>query len=64
MTPPAEPPSRTAQSSPIKGGAADARRPQSSGGSERSEPTKKKGMGVKEMEAVSTPGSLRLVTCR
>ncbi|KAH6680054.1 hypothetical protein F5X68DRAFT_212523 [Plectosphaerella plurivora] len=55
MTPPTEPPSRTAQSSPIKGGAADARRPLSSGGSERSEPTKKKGMGVKEMEAtVST----------
>ncbi|KAG7143109.1 hypothetical protein HYQ45_000576 [Verticillium longisporum] len=48
----AEPPTRTAQSSPVKAGSADGRRPGSSGSSE---PSKKKGMGVKEMEAtVST----------
>ncbi|KAM0274396.1 hypothetical protein ACHAQH_007898 [Verticillium albo-atrum] len=43
---------RTAQSSPVKAGSVDGRRPGSSGSSE---PSKKKGMGVKEMEAtVST----------
>ncbi|KAM0335093.1 hypothetical protein ACHAQA_000128 [Verticillium albo-atrum] len=48
----AEPLTRTSQSSPVKAGSVDGRRPGSSGSSG---PSKKKGMGVKEMEAtVST----------
>lgn len=48
-------PSRHAQSSPVKGESVDGRRPRSSGGN--GESTKSKGMGAKEMEAVSSPGS-------
>lgn len=40
---------RAVQSSPVRTGAADSRRPRSSGGGE---PTKKKGLGLKEMEQV------------
>lgn len=47
-------PPRHAQSSPVKGESVDGRRPRSSGGN--GESTKGKGMGAKEMEAVSSPG--------
>lgn len=46
---------QTGRSSPAKASSTDGKRPQSSAGSERSESSKKKGMGVKEMEAVSVP---------
>lgn len=50
---------RTVQSSPVRSGTSDGRRPRSSGGAE---PAKKKGLGLKEMEQVcyfSPDGGMR-----
>ncbi len=54
---------RASQSSPVRSSTSDSRRPRSSGGdgTKAGELTKKKGMGVKEMEQVGLTGVLLLL---